>query len=57
MKKFIVKFSYRDRNKYGIHFKNSKRTVMAKDEQDAVRKIELSLNDKIILDNIQEHNN
>jgi hypothetical protein len=48
MKKFKVEFDYQDRNACGLKFKHAKRTVKAKSEEDAVRKLEQALTTTII---------
>lgn len=48
MKKFKVEFDYQDRNACGLKFKHAKRTVKAKSEEDAARKLEQALTTTII---------
>lgn len=43
MKKFKIEFSYQDTSKRGLNFKTAKRTVKAKTEEDAIRKVEQAL--------------
>lgn len=47
MKKYKVEFTYQDRNTRGLHFKNAKRAVKAASEEDAIKKIEAKLYDRI----------
>lgn len=47
MKKYRVEFTYQDRNARSLRFKKSQRTVKAASKEDAIKKIELTMNDSI----------
>lgn len=47
MKKYMVKFSVRDFNARGLKFKNSKKTVRASCEDEAIKKVEQTLSTTI----------
>ena len=54
MTKYTVEFSYRTQNARGLHFKETKRTVSAKSEADAIRKIEQTLTTNITATKVTE---
>lgn len=54
MRKYTVEFSYRAQNTRGLHFKEAKRTVSAKSEAEAIRKIEQALTTSITATKVTE---